>query len=622
MVKNPFSQKAPRNNFKSPFSTPIRGVKFKGQGSAGFDNPRENIDPHVRTKAVTAKESTFSSGKLINGGAFKFYNSDNSEFGQIYQDDTIGLVLREDNSNNISFMVNSAQRFNINASYIRSNEPIQIRAGEALELYNAGNTEYGSIYRTDTIQSVNSGTGAILNLIGDTYTTIQSQGSEVLRMFSAGSYFFNDVFTGNDKRIYFRESGGESGSIRRDSNFLYIDSGTGGTGMLRGQGTNALAFDSNLVYVYQNLSVREGKETRFYNAANTEYGFIWRDNNWLYVDSGTDSGLSLKVGSNNAIVCTATGLKFAIGGTTEAEIASNGNFYILNENELRLYNADESEYARMLRSSGDLVIDSGTGANMLLQIAGVSIGDIDVNGIHSTNNIYLKSGKKLYFDDGVSNNYQISKTAGGNLWIRTLAGDIDHDAKVKHNFKVDAVTKAHLDTDNLWLDNTVWDDQQVNLGQVRLGSSSPTWTAYKGSEVLAFSKNLDNKINFIAQLSHKYKLSSSIEFHVHVVPPDDTAGDVKWTLTYSLADCGDDFPAETTTSATQTIVANSADEHILFEVEDVLGSTSDGVSAVILCSLMREGSDVTDTYDNDIYLAALDFHIEMDTIGSKDEDAK
>jgi len=39
-------------------------------------------------------------------------------------------------------------------------------------------------------------------------------------------------------------------------------------------------------------------------------------------------------------------------------------------------------------------------------------------------------------------------------------------------------------------------------------------------------------------------------------------------------------------------------------------------------SLEREGTNTSDTYDNDIYLVGLDAHIELDTIGSKERDIK
>ena len=43
---------------------PTRGVKQAAKGSAGFDNARENIDPHVRTKAISTKEVTLSDGSV------------------------------------------------------------------------------------------------------------------------------------------------------------------------------------------------------------------------------------------------------------------------------------------------------------------------------------------------------------------------------------------------------------------------------------------------------------------------------------------------------------------------------------------------------------------------------
>ena len=167
---------------------------------------------------------------------------------------------------------------------------------------------------------------------------------------------------------------------------------------------------------------------------------------------------------------------------------------------------------------------------------------------------------------------------------------------------------------------TVWDDQQVDIGKVHVGASAPTWTAYKGCEVLAFDKAQSNKIYFIIQLTHRYKLNSNIEMHLHTTPADDTAGDVRWVLTVSMADIGDDFPAESTFAAVQTIAANTADKHILFEISGNVGSAA-GVSSFLLCSLTRTGG-TDDDYDNDIYLLGLDSHIEMDTMGSRLETSK
>lgn len=176
------------------------------------------------------------------------------------------------------------------------------------------------------------------------------------------------------------------------------------------------------------------------------------------------------------------------------------------------------------------------------------------------------------------------------------------------------------------LAETVWDDQQIVLGSTRFaGSSDPTWTLYKGGQVLLFNKVQDNIIYFTAQLSHKYKLGTNLSFHVHMTPVDDVAeNQCRWVLTYTWADIGTDFPAETTTATDQTVAANTADSHTYFEVDGAVSSASAeaGVSGVLLCSLMREGTHANDDLDSDVYLTAIDFHYEIDTVGSRQEAVK
>jgi len=169
--------------------------------------------------------------------------------------------------------------------------------------------------------------------------------------------------------------------------------------------------------------------------------------------------------------------------------------------------------------------------------------------------------------------------------------------------------------------DTIWDDQQVNLGSVGVGSSAPTWTAYRGGEVLAFDKAQSNLIYFNIQLSHKYKLGSNIEFHLHTVAPNDTAGTVGWVMTHSIADINEEFPVETTISAVETIGLESGNMHQFFEISANIGTAAE-LSSIIICSLYRDGPAAvaaSDTYNNDIYLVALDAHIELDTVGSRTE---
>ena len=51
------------NKFSRLFK-PSKNISKKtaGQGDAGFDNPRENVDPHIKTKVVSTKEIKFEDG--------------------------------------------------------------------------------------------------------------------------------------------------------------------------------------------------------------------------------------------------------------------------------------------------------------------------------------------------------------------------------------------------------------------------------------------------------------------------------------------------------------------------------------------------------------------------------
>lgn len=168
-------------------------------------------------------------------------------------------------------------------------------------------------------------------------------------------------------------------------------------------------------------------------------------------------------------------------------------------------------------------------------------------------------------------------------------------------------------------DAIVWDDLQVVLGTVKLpGVSDPTWTAYKGGYVLAFNKAQDNIITFTAQLRHSYFEGSDIEFHVHTAYPDSNPGDVRWIFTYSWANQYSNFPVEI--SVTKDIASPADQDHHSFdEIVASIDGTGKEISSILICSLTRKGTDPVDDYDNDVYLAALDFHFQKNMIGSREQ---
>jgi len=167
-----------------------------------------------------------------------------------------------------------------------------------------------------------------------------------------------------------------------------------------------------------------------------------------------------------------------------------------------------------------------------------------------------------------------------------------------------------------------WDDQQVGISNVRLpAANAPTWTSYKGSQVLAFDPAQDNYIYFSAQLTHAYEEGTDIEFHMHVAHPDANSGNSQWHFSYSWATPGEAFPTEVVEDVLHA-APGTADLNEYLDFADEIPGTGKGISSILLCSLYREGTAVADTYANDIYLVGLDFHLKKNSPGSLQETSK
>lgn len=168
-----------------------------------------------------------------------------------------------------------------------------------------------------------------------------------------------------------------------------------------------------------------------------------------------------------------------------------------------------------------------------------------------------------------------------------------------------------------------WDDQQVQTSGVRLPDvNAPSFSTFKGCEVLTFSGSATNTIYFSAQLSHAYEEGSNIEFHVHYVPEDNTSGNVRWVFTYSWANINGVFLTETPVT---TVLATPqvTDQHTKGEIITAITGTGKNLSSILLCSLSRTGGHTDDTYDSkNIYLIGIDFHIKKDALGSQQERSK
>jgi hypothetical protein len=169
---------------------------------------------------------------------------------------------------------------------------------------------------------------------------------------------------------------------------------------------------------------------------------------------------------------------------------------------------------------------------------------------------------------------------------------------------------------------TVWEDLRFPSQALKLsGTKPPTWTTYQGGEVLGFSDQAivgnEERVSFVAQLSHSYKEGSTIYPHLHWISTDTSTGNVVWKLSYSWGNWAGTFPTATTTTMTvaKSVVLNY---HSMDSFSPISG-TGKEISSILICDLSRNSSSAADTYTATAYLAEVDIHLELNTMGSKDE---
>jgi len=167
------------------------------------------------------------------------------------------------------------------------------------------------------------------------------------------------------------------------------------------------------------------------------------------------------------------------------------------------------------------------------------------------------------------------------------------------------------------------------------GQRSLTWqkildngAGSQGILAYLFDASTEEELYFAVQVPHSWKFGTALHAHVHWAPSaNGGAGEmVSWGLEYSVADIGSTFPDSTiaygnTPVPDETLVAN---RHYLTEIAEISMSGIASVSPMIMCRVFRDatGAGATDDYGNDVALLEIDFHFEIDSLGSRDEYTK
>lgn len=174
----------------------------------------------------------------------------------------------------------------------------------------------------------------------------------------------------------------------------------------------------------------------------------------------------------------------------------------------------------------------------------------------------------------------------------------------------------------LTLTNTVWDDLRFPAQAINpVGSAAPP-SVDTADGTLLFSATQTNVIAGIAQLPHKWAEGTAVYPHVHWSPTTTNVGNVAWRVEYEAQDIGGTFVGFT---ASDTLEASdgTAEKHQIHSLAAAgIDMTGKKVSTIIKWKLSRIGGDGTDTFTGSARLLELDFHYEIDSLGSSAETVK
>ena len=177
--------------------------------------------------------------------------------------------------------------------------------------------------------------------------------------------------------------------------------------------------------------------------------------------------------------------------------------------------------------------------------------------------------------------------------------------------------------------SVVWDDLLSDTASARSGGTAPALSKVAdnaaGTSTGVYANlfsDATKEVHIIVQVPHKWAHGTNIKPHVHWFPTTEISNGetVVFNLEYLWTNVGDVLPTDTTEDqVTYTSSgATPAKTHKMTNLTAIAG-TGMGVSSILLC---RVGGDATSTFAGDIFIIGIDFHIQIDGLGSLNEASK
>jgi len=167
----------------------------------------------------------------------------------------------------------------------------------------------------------------------------------------------------------------------------------------------------------------------------------------------------------------------------------------------------------------------------------------------------------------------------------------------------------------------VFTPNHQSLSAAKTGGGSPTYAIVitngagsTGVNAWRFSATVVNQLWVQFHVPTSYKLDSDMTPHLHWMPVDGNAGDIRLQLEVTGANVGSVFPNTVLLHKTET-VPGTAIQHSDLNFNTLTG-TGFEFGRTMLARIARLGNDGADTYAGTIYLLGIGPITELDSAGS------
>lgn len=130
-----------------------------------------------------------------------------------------------------------------------------------------------------------------------------------------------------------------------------------------------------------------------------------------------------------------------------------------------------------------------------------------------------------------------------------------------------------------------------------------------------FDGSIVQELFFTAQLPHSWAEGTEIEPHVHYYRPDSDTGTVVWGLEFTWCNMNEVYQDTRVIYAHDKGIAVSPNTQIYASFGMVDGKGRK-ISSMMVCRIFRAADDPRDTYEHEVGLLEIDFHILNSSLGS------